>query len=982
MIRISIIFFFSGLSALVYQLLWMRHLGFIFGNTVYAGATVLTAFMSGLALGSYIFGRYAERIKNPLRCFAWLEWGIAVYALLLPLFFQGLQHVYRFSYRHLSEDVLVLTPIRFFLAFALLLLPTVLMGGTLPVLIRGLAHKQEHFGSRLAWLYGINTLGAVTGVLLSGFFLIPLVGLSYTNGIAVLTDAIAGTGAWLLARSAIVPQPDAAAQRPRYRFLDMPFPSRYAILAATFCGFVALALEVIWFRALILVFGSTTYSFTVMLSVFLLGISLGSLLIAPILDRVNNLLSLLAGCMTLIGLYTLFSLYRFDQGADFLLRWLLRKDFSWSGMNQARFLISTLHLFVPALCFGVAFTTATRIVRREETSSSGATGTVYALDSIGSMTGAFVGGFLLLPHLGMERSLLVLGITIGFVGLLSLLLWERRAPVRVGAAVLSTATILTLFLAPPAWNRGLLAAGAFFSPFNYVQDGNITLRNTVLQDRLLHYHEALTSTVSVHMSPNEQKYFSVDGKVEADQSNRGMMVQRMIGHLPMLFHPNPRKVVNIGLGAGVSFGALGCYPVEHLEVVEIEPAVQEAVRVWGNLNHNILEDPRVRITVNDGRNHLFATTNQYDVISADPFEPVVGGAAHLFTEEYFRLARARLAPGGIMCQWVPMYEMAPEDYLMIARTFASVFPESALFFTGTDTLLLGFKEEMLLDPNILLQNFTIPAVRASLEEVGFTTPEIILAMFVADLRARPDFTGTGEINTDDRPHIEFSVPKNALRYTTDANQTALLHVFTPIPSEWTESLEEDAAQKLTEEHAAVKLMLEAGVLRGQGQMDESFRRLMRAREIAPDNPVVRNEIVAMFEMSAGALRAAGLHDEAAKQFQTILRLQPTHFWALHNLVELGMLANETAFAQQVLERALATYPDSPLMHGLHGKFLFSQGQRLEGLAQLAKATDMHPDYLPLWRDLQNLSALDGNLNLNQRAQQNIARLNRFIRQAR
>ncbi|MCZ7592756.1 MAG: fused MFS/spermidine synthase [Kiritimatiellae bacterium] len=276
MIFFSLIFFLSGLAALVYQLLWMRQLGFIFGNTVYASATVLTAFMGGLAIGAHLFGRWAERLKNPLRTFAVLEWIIAAYALCIPWLFQLIRVVYRYAYQNISSDLAFLTPLRFVLAILILLIPTIAMGGTLPVLIRGLARSDEQFGARLGWLYGVNTLGAVAGVFISGFYLIPAIGLTYTNVLAASTEVVAGIGAWLFATaSKTIPEPVIEPKRASFSWRTMPSASRYAISIATLCGFLSLALEVIWFRSLILVFGSTTYSFTVMLGVFLLGMALG-----------------------------------------------------------------------------------------------------------------------------------------------------------------------------------------------------------------------------------------------------------------------------------------------------------------------------------------------------------------------------------------------------------------------------------------------------------------------------------------------------------------------------------------------------------------------------------------------------------------------------------------------------------------------------------------------------------------------------------
>lgn len=978
MIWVSIIFFFSGLSALVYQLLWMRHLGLIFGNTVYAGTTVLTAFMSGLAIGSHVFGRFSERLRNPLKCFALLEFGIAIYALSIPFLFTSLRLVYRLAYQNVSDNLLFLTPLRFILAFLLLLLPTLFMGGTLPVIGRAFARENQSFGSRLGWLYGVNTLGAVAGVFLSGFYLIPRIGVNYTNIVAAVTDFLAGAGAWLLACGNL-PQPNQEPLRARYSFRNMPSQSRYAVLISMLCGFVSLALEVVWFRALILVFGSTTYSFTVMLGVFLFGMSIGSFLIAPFLDRITTHLPLLAAAVGLIGLCTLSSLYYFDKAPDFLLDYLLRYGLSWHSMTQIRFLVSAAHLAMPAIFFGVAFATAMRIVRKDEPSSSGAIGMVYALNTLGAVAGSFAGGFILLPRLGMEHSLLALGLAMTGAGLVSLITQKsNRAGVRITAGALAAIVTLMLLLTPPAWNKSLLASGAFFSPFNFIREGRVTLREGLMNDRMLFYEEALSSTVSVHLGINEEKYFCVDGKTEADQAPRGMMVQRMIGHLPMLFHPDPRAAVNIGLGAGVSFGALSCYPLKRLEVVEIESATMDGARLWRDLNHNVLEHPLAHVIINDGRNHLFATTNTYDVITSDPFEPVVSGASHLFTVNHFQLARRRLNPGGIMCQWIPMYEMSTDDYLMIARSFVSVFPNTALFFTGFDTLLLGFEGDLHMDPNVVRRNFRIPAVRQSLTEVGFTSPEMILGMFVADLSRNTEFIGQGPLNTDQNPHIEFSVPKKALEYTTDANQTALLHVFTDIPNAWLRDLPQETTARLKAEHEAVRLLLEAAVLRAMGSREQSYEHLMKAHKIAPNSPVVKNELVGVLQTSASALKEMGNRDEAAKQYQIVLKLDPHNFWAIYNLVELGMLAGENVFAKDVLERGLACYPKSPMMLGLKGKILFTEGHRTQGLDLISEALQLHPDNLGLSQDLVKLSALTGNQQLHAYATKNSERIERFI----
>ena len=976
---ISFIFFLSGLSALVYQLLWMRHLGFIFGNTIYASATVLTAFMGGLAIGSHYFGRFAERLKQPVKWFAALEWVIALYALLLPTLFVGLQHVYRWAHNSISDELIFLTPLRFILAVLLLMIPTICMGGTLPVLIRGLARDETHFGRRLAWLYGINTLGAVAGVFLAGFYLIPRLGLTYSNWIAVGTDILAGAGAFMLASRFRVDEvvPDRI-RSPRFSWRLLSFNARFAVVIATFCGALSLALEVIWFRALILVFGSTTYSFTVMLGIFLLGISLGALAIAPLLDRFKNWLPLLAAMVAATGLYTLWSLYAFDRSPEFLLNYLVKSGFTWAAMNQAKVLIAIQHLGIPALLFGAIFATATRMIRHETDSSPRATGFVYALDTVGAVVGSFVAGFILLPTLGLNYSFLLLSVAGLVVGLGSLIIWGRLNWIRGLALAVLLATAGYGIVKPPLWNPSMLSAGAFFAPYNFVRDGRVVLREMIQSDRLLFYREALASTVSVHIGDNELKFFCIDGKTEADQTPRSMILQRMIGHLPLLFHPDAKTAVNIGLGAGVSFGALATHPLDHKEVVEIEPTVKHAVRVWGDLNHNVLDRDDIIITINDGRNHLFATTNRYDVITADPFEPVMAGAAHLYTVDYFQLAHDRLRENGVMGQFLPLYEMSLDDYLMIMRSFVSVFPNTAVFYTGFDTVLVGFKGDIRMNADVLRRNFEVPEVKASLVDVGFQTPESLLSMFVADLSQNPEMAGQGRLNTDEHPYIEFNTPRHVLRYTTDENQMALLQHFTPIPEAWLEGIDEETASRLQQEHEAVRMMLQAAVLRSQGQHEQAFILLAQANQVAPANPVIKNEMVAMLTVSAQALQRAGQDEDAVMQYQTALRLDPTDFWSIHNLVELGMKANEVEFASRVLAHGLAQYPASPLMMGLHGRFLYTMGQTDEALEKLRLATEIQPGSLKLWNDLRNVASLSGDFDLVQHAQSNINRIERFV----
>jgi spermidine synthase len=286
----------------------------------------------------------------------------------------------------------------------------------------------------------------------------------------------------------------------------------------------------------------------------------------------------------------------------------------------------------------------------------------------------------------------------------------------------------------------------------------VVLRESLASLELLFYREGTTATVAVTRLLDGRLHFSSDGKVEADTSPQSMVLQRMMGHVPMLLHPNPRRVLNIGLGAGVTSGALSCYPETQLEIADIEPAVTNVAAIWAERNHDLIRRGRHTLFINDGRNHLLVTTNRYDVITSDPFEPVVAGAASLYTVEHFQLARSRLAPGGLMAQFLPLYELSRDDLLMIVRTFARVFPRASVFFTGTDTILLGLTEGAELRLATAAAKFAIPEVRASLAEIGMDRPERLLDMLVMDLEPGDAAIHEGRVNSDNHPFIEFSAP--------------------------------------------------------------------------------------------------------------------------------------------------------------------------------------------------------------------------------
>ncbi len=978
---ISLLFFFSGIAALTYEVLWVRHLGLIFGNTVYAAATVMMAYMAGLAVGAHFAGKWAAKIKRPVRLFGILEVATALYALCVPFIFELIKVLYRFAALHISDSLAFLTVVRVVLALVLLLIPTAMMGATLPVLSKGFLSRVERFGSRLGILYGVNTLGAVSGVLLCGFVLIPKLGMMGSNILAVCLDASVGLIAIYFSRSmdrspeimeAI--KLEASVDTKNFKRGKTANGLLWAIGAS---GFLSLAFEVVWFRALILIFGSTTYSFSAMLSVFLIGLALGSVVISHFADKVKKPALIFGVAAMLTGIYTLVSLHWFTAMPEFLLKSLmLSGDPSWGKMIGLKFVITLIFLLVPTILFGASFTAAVKAIRSAMNSSPRAVGEAAMFNTLGAALGAYVGGFVLLPNLGMQKSLVLLAFFILALGLILCITTKKGKAFRMGVVGVALLVGVGFLIHPPHWDKQIMSSGPYFGPWNYIQDGKVTLRDQLRSFRLLYFNEGVTSTISVVKDANEDLMYCSQGKVEADTSERSMMLQRMMGHLPMLFHPNPQRALNIGLGAGVTFGAVSCYPCEHLEVVEFEPNVVDIAKVWGDLNHNVLDHPNVTVTINDGRNHLFVGGEPYDVITSDPFEPVMAGAANLYTVDFFEQAKAQLAEGGIMAQYLPLYELSHENYATIMRSFAKVFPDALLFFTGFDSILLGGKGDTSLYLPVAHEKFEIPAVKASLAEIGFTKPEMLLSMFVARLSDDVQLFSEGQLNTDNHPFIEFSAPKSTFHYTPDENQKVLLDNYSDMPAFLLEGLSDEQKKVVLASHKAMKMTLEANIFRAQDNYKANIGLLIKAAELVPENPVVRNELGASLMVSANSVAAAGYTQQAILQYEMVLKHKPDEFLAIFRLVDLNMRLQKVEKAKIYLAQGLEKFPGSPLFLAISGKFKASTGQIDAGLRDYEAALKELPNNIQFWQEYEFFLRAKGNVSDAEKARKEIERLSK------
>ena len=755
----------------MYEVVWVRMLGLIFGHTVHAITTVLVAFMGGLALGSYLCGRRVDRVRNLLRTYAWLEIGIGIYALLTPGLIGAIRLVYLSYAQAFDPSFEVLTFLQFVLSTSVLLVPTSLMGATFPVLSRFMVQDGGTVGRRVGALYAWNTFGAVLGTYLVGFHLLPALGMRMTLfGTALLNVVIAvlvlvAARVWGETRSS--PPERTGIARIEASPGVAPGHPRLLMLGAALSGAVAMMYELAWTRALTLVIGSTTYAFSAMLLSFLIGIAGGSAWAARRASRNPATPGLFAALQIAAALLSLVVLALFDRLPDvFLLGF--RISHAPGFIVALQIVLSIAVMILPAFCLGAALPCVIHLVCTRLSHVGFSVSRVYAYNTAGAIIGSFAAGFLLVPMLGVQGTIRA-GIILNlFVGLVILLAF--KAPIRwlAGGAVLTGAVAVG---AVPSWDLAVMSSGVS-TYAEYYSGGEGSWRQRI-EDQVLFYKDGISSTVSVHHG-NEGRSLRVNGKTDASTGD-DMATQLMLGHLPALLHPDPRAALVIGLGSGVTVGALAQYELERIDVVEVEPAVIEASTFFVQENRHALSDRRVRTIVADGRNFLFTTKSRYDLIVSEPSNPWIGGVATLFTVEFFQRARASLAEDGIMAQWVHGYAMAPEDLQMVAASFRAVFPYASLWIpVAGDFILIGTLQPQMVSLGRVRDLFSRhPGIRQDFESSGLASPEAILNAFYLDDHDFLRLTAGAALNTDDKLSLEFSAPRNLYRDTMTLNYNLL-----------------------------------------------------------------------------------------------------------------------------------------------------------------------------------------------------------------
>jgi spermidine synthase len=739
------LFFLSGASGLVYQVIWVRLLTRIFGTTTFAVSALLAAFMGGLGLGSYLSGRYASRRPSPLRLFGILELGVGAYAVSLGVLLAAAESLFLSLASGTELSPFAESLLKIALSFALLLPPTMLMGASLPLLVQQSVKTLGYVGRRTGALYAVNTLGAAFGCFAAGFYGIPLWGLAKTTFVAASVNAFVGLAA--IGLSLVDRGEGARAEGDAGRALESSAPPTRAFLwvfaAFAASGFAAIGLEVIWTRLFTLVFKGYTYSFSAMLSVLLIGIAIGSLLFAARADRAPDAKSrkeLLGGLQIAIASAVVLGAPLFLVVERFVRLSTIYFGNEWSVAAAAKFAASFAILIVPTLLFGAQFPVASRLATVNVDSAGGRVGLLYGVNVLGGIAGALVTGFVLLPVLGTQKSLWLLAGALAATGF-ALIGLEPFRPRRIAFAL-----VPALLASVLSW------------------DVSKRLHETwLVGDELMgYYREGAAATVMVAEYPpgiKEEKRILVNGSSASNSTQYGLAVNRIQGCIPFLFERMPKRVLATCFGTGITFGTLAQFDVERIDGVDISPEVIEAAPRFGAQNYDVVGQGRVRLHIDDGRNYLLKSVDRYDVITMEPMPPALAGVSDLYTREFYRLCRERLHPGGIVSQWVPLYFLGLEDVRMLYRTFAESFPYVLVFFYNFDTFLVGSDQPLLLSAEMFSARLGSDRLAADLSSIGLSTPERMLGTFLMDRAAALRFAGDAPIVTDDLPYVEFTGPK-------------------------------------------------------------------------------------------------------------------------------------------------------------------------------------------------------------------------------
>lgn len=769
-VAVVMLFILSGICGLIYEVAWSRYIALFIGSTAYSHMIVLATYMGGLALGALYWGKYSDRMLNPLKLYGLLEVGIGAYCLVYPFIIEtaGNFFISAASTFDGASNKGVLLALKFLLSFLTLIVPTFLMGGTLPILTKFVTKNISDSGKAVAILYYINCIGAVIGTGIAGFFLIRLLGIENTVWIAALFNLLIGLFAILLSR---LSNASSQVKTTGGNFENVnanSFPQqtiRIAVFTAFASGFIAMLYELTWIRLLSNILGSTTYSFTIMLMAFITGIAIGSFIVSLVIKKIRNLVAFLAICQygTAVSIILMLPLY--ERLPYFLLKLSARIPNSpenFSTFLSLEFLFCFAVMLVPTIFSGMSLPVASRIASNDMRFLGKSIGGIFSINTVGSVAGALITGLVFIPFLGAKLSI-ELGVLLnGLVGFLIFYYAGVALKIKVSFAILLVMCAVGYRILLPAWNDNFLISGVFRTLYTRdVPSYNEFKEQQNDGQKILWYKEGVHANVAVRESvfgDTLQKTLVINGKADAS-TLADLPTQVLLGQLPLMLYPNSGDALMIGLGSGISCGSALRHPLKSLDVVEIAAEVVECNSFFAKENYNFIKDARVKIFIDDAITHLKTSSKKYDYIISEPSNPWIAGIGNLYSLEFFNLCKAKLKPNGVVAQWFHTYDINNDIFKLVLTTISKALPHVSVWkISDADVIILASASPPSVDFVAMENKMKHPGIAQDLARIKMYDVPSLLSTQVISARNNPFQYFSNEINTAKKPLLEFLAP--------------------------------------------------------------------------------------------------------------------------------------------------------------------------------------------------------------------------------
>lgn len=789
---IPILFFMSGTAGLIYEIIWSEMLINLLGSSAIAVTVILTAFMGGLAIGSWTIGQYADQWSDKKIAinYFFVEIIIGIYALLLPFLIKYIESFYILIFSYLNPGILLSVSIKFILGFLILIIPTFLMGTTLPLITRYLSRNWGNYIKNISLLYGLNTLGAITGTLLAGFFLLENYGIHGASIFSASINFLVAISFFVFWK--ILPPPERTNIIKSKNTTQKNVKANDFVLilltSYTLSGMAAMFYQISWTRALTLILGTSTYAFTIILATFLFGISIGSLFYRFISNKLSKTFIYIIIQSIIIASVLISSLY-FDEVPLYYL--YLREIFfdTWADLNYIRFFLAFIIIIIPTLGMGILFPVVCDLIFNENKKMSHIVGRTYALNSIGAMIGAICAGLFVIPVLGLQYTIYV-GVFLNILATVIVLLQSKNftKSTKILYPLILLFGYLIFVINTEKWSPKIMSSGVSTYADNYFKVSNKykelskdyldlkenlsdidVWKTTMLNYELLYYQDGLSDSVAVMKNSKGTISLLVNGKVDASaKGDKDIITQIMIGQLPLLLHNDPKNIFLVGYASGITAGSILTHPILNLDTAEISPSIVEASKFFNEYNNNPLSDSRLKLKISDAKHSLMISNKKYDVIVSQPSNPWIKGQSSLFSYEWYKIVEEHLNNDGLFMQWLPAYHISEYNLKIIINTLSHVFPNLTLWSSTSpgDLILLASKDNNFkASYQKVMKRSNYPQVKEQLEKVGLYSDTILRNLFLkGDIQIKKylneNINQELPINKDDLLIIEYTAPKD------------------------------------------------------------------------------------------------------------------------------------------------------------------------------------------------------------------------------